>query len=204
MNWLAHIFLSEQHIDFQLGNFLADPLKTRLWNHASKELKEGVRVHKIIDSYTDSNKIVTKSKARLKEKGLLKSIVIDLTYDYLLTKNWEKFCNIPIEKFSYDFYTKANKRAIYFPKKANTLIKGLIKRDLLNKYQDLEHLKIAFERIDLRLSKRLLARDTAISYYDAVCNNIILLEEDFLEFFPMLCDIVKKEINRKKIKHWKI
>ena len=30
MNWLAHIFLSENKIDFQLGNFLADQLKGRL------------------------------------------------------------------------------------------------------------------------------------------------------------------------------
>ena len=27
MNWLAHVFLLEQRIDFQIGNFLADPLK---------------------------------------------------------------------------------------------------------------------------------------------------------------------------------
>ncbi len=117
MNWLAHIFLSEQHIDFQLGNFLADPLKTRLWNHASKELKEGVRVHKIIDSYTDSNKIVTKSKARLKEKGLLKSIVIDLTYDYLLTKNWEKFVISQLKNFHMIFIQKQIKELFISPKK---------------------------------------------------------------------------------------
>lgn len=204
MNWLAHIFLSEQNIDFQLGNFLADPLKTRLWNHASKELKQGVRVHKIIDSFTDSNEIVRKSKKRLKNKGLLKAIVVDLTYDYLLTKNWQSFCNIPIDKFSYDFYMKANRRAIYFPLKANRLIKGLIKRDLLNKYQDLEHLKLAFQRVDLRLSNRVLARDTTISYYEHVCKNIDDLEEDFLEFFPLLCKVVKKELDSRKIEHWKL
>lgn len=27
MNWLAHVLLSENHIEYQLGNLLTDPLK---------------------------------------------------------------------------------------------------------------------------------------------------------------------------------
>lgn len=95
MNWLAHIFLSEQNIDFQIGNFLADPLKGRAWENASVDLKKGIKTHLIIDTFTDSNEIVTQSKRRLRDSGLLKSIVIDITYDYFLTKNWESFCNVP-------------------------------------------------------------------------------------------------------------
>ena len=87
MNWLAHIFLSEQNIDFQIGNYLADPLKGRVWEQASPNLKNGMHVHKIIDSYTDAHREFKRSKLRLGEKGLLKPIIIDLTYDYLLTKN---------------------------------------------------------------------------------------------------------------------
>jgi acyl carrier protein phosphodiesterase len=30
MNWLAHVFLSEENVDFQIGNFLADPMKGKL------------------------------------------------------------------------------------------------------------------------------------------------------------------------------
>lgn len=42
MNWLAHVFLSEQNIDFQIGNFLADPLKGRLWEDATIDMKKGM------------------------------------------------------------------------------------------------------------------------------------------------------------------
>lgn len=91
MNWLAHVFLSEQNIDFQVGNFISDPLKGKAWENASEDIKKGMEVHKIIDSYTDSHTIFKQSKKRLKDKGLLKAVIVDFTYDYLLAKNWDKF-----------------------------------------------------------------------------------------------------------------
>ncbi len=97
MNWLAHIFLSEQNIDFQIGNYLADPLKCKAWDNASEDLINGIKIHMIIDSFTDSHKIVNQSKTRLRDKGLLKSIIIDITYDHFLTKNWDTFSNIDFE-----------------------------------------------------------------------------------------------------------
>ena len=42
MNWLAHLFLSEQNVDFQMGNILADPLKGKLWSDASIDLSKGM------------------------------------------------------------------------------------------------------------------------------------------------------------------
>ena len=204
MNWLAHVFLSEQKIDFQIGNFLADPLKGRLWENASLDMKNGMQVHKIIDSYTDSHEIVSSSKKRLREKGLLKPIIIDLTYDYFLTKNWDEFCKISMGEFSQEFYSNANQRIPFLPNHANLPLNNMINRDLLNKYHNLEQLKISFERMDLRLSERLRQRETAISYFDSVIDNIDYLEDDFLNFFPQLCEKVKNNLNRKYIKHWKI
>ncbi len=204
MNWLAHVFLSEQKIDFQIGNFLADPLKGRSWEDASEDMKNGMKVHQIIDSYTDSHDIVSLSKKRLREKGLLKPIIIDLTYDYFLTKNWDIFCSIPISSFSQTFYTQASTRKLYFPEKANLSVENMINRDLLNKYHNLDQLKVSFERMDLRLSARLKKRETALSYFEIVEKNIDDLENDFMLFFPQLCKKVKENINNNYIEHWRI
>lgn len=204
MNWLAHIFLSEQKIDFQIGNFLADPFKGKAWDNASQEMIEGMSTHQIIDIYTDNHEVFHISKARLRESGLLKSIVIDLTYDYMLTKNWDKFCKTPLDEFINIFYTQARERTIYFPAKASDLVNKLIERDFLNKYHNLEHLEISFGRLDKRLSEKLLSRDSASSYFDAVTKNINYLEDDFLEFFPQLCKKVKENTDSSALKHWKI
>ena len=82
-------------------------------------MKNGMRIHKIIDSYTDSHEIVSFSKKRLREKGLLKPVIIDLTYDYFLTKNWDDFCKTSIDLFSKEFYENANQRIPFLPNNTN-------------------------------------------------------------------------------------
>lgn len=204
MNWLAHVFLSEQKIDFQIGNFLADPLKGRIWENASRDMINGMITHKFIDSYTDSHDLVSVSKKRLGSKGLLKSVVIDLTYDYLLTKNWNTFSHIPINEFSNKFYSQAKSRTAYFPEHVNPYVHNMINKDLLNKYHTLDDLGIAFKKMDTRLSERLRRRDTTLSYFDIVKENIIDLEKDFLEYFPSICEKIKRKLDESKLTHWKV
>lgn len=204
MNWLAHIFLSEENINFQIGNYLADPLKGKYWENIDLDLKKGMIVHKIIDSYTDAHEEFKKSKDRLGKKGLLKSVVIDLTYDYLLTKNWHIFCKIPIDEFLQTFYTQANNQFPLLPDHALTPLKRMIDFDLLNKYRTLEDLNMAFTRVDKRLSPKLKQRDQVSSYFEKVVENIDEIEDDFLVFFPQLCIKVKKNVNQEKLGHWKI
>lgn len=204
MNWLAHAFLSEDHVDFKIGNILADPLKARTWDNASIFIKKGMETHLKIDSYTDSHDIVKLSKKRLREKGLLKPVIIDLTYDYFLTKNWDLYSNIPLDEFTRSFYLKASNSLEYLPQNASYIVNNLINKDLLNKYHTLEDLNISFKRMDLRLSERLLKRESASEYFNDVQINIKELEKDFLDFFPQLCEYTKKDLNQKKINHWKI
>ncbi len=204
MNWLAHLFLSEQNVDFQMGNILADPLKGKLWDTASIELGKGMAVHKIIDAYTDSHNIVSKSKASLRKKGLLKAVVIDLTHDYFLTKNWDTFCNIPVKEFTHNFYAQARERAVHLSPKAQDFINNLVQRDTLNKYHDLKQLKTSFERLDMRLSPRLRERETASGYFEVVEKNILDLEKDFMEFFPDLCSCAKAHFSQGTFTHWRL
>ena len=205
MNWLSHIFLSEQNIDFQMGNYLADPLKAKPWDGASDELKNGMKVHILIDSFADSHLLIKQSKDRLRDKGLLRSLVVDIVYDYFLSKNWDTFCNIGFEEYLEDFYSEASKRLKDIPDNASQRVERIIKYRVLHKYQSLDDLKIAFKGIDQnRLSPRLLLRDSASSYFDNVCDNVDALEKDFLSFFPELCEKVKANIDISKINHWKI
>jgi len=204
MNWLAHLFLSQQQIDFQMGNILADPLKGRLWNDASINMQKGMEVHKIIDSYSDSHPLVQKSKSTLRKNGLLRAVIVDLTYDYFLTKNWDRYSNISLEKFTNEFYEKVKKRSRFLPLKAQSFMNNLVQADVLNKYQNLHKLQIGFERLDMRLSKRLLKRETASGYFNEVYKNIDDLENDFLSFFPELCSHTKKNLEHSTLSHWKL
>ena len=90
------------------------------------------------------------------------------------------------------------------PYEANISVANMIERDLLNKYHTINQLKTSFDRMDRRLSPRLLQRETASSYSNAVVDNINYLEKDFLEFFPELCKTVKSDLDKEKLKHWRL
>ena len=194
MNWLAHIFLSENNIDFQIGNFLADPLKGKIWDGASDDIQKGMLTHSIIDSFTDTHEITSLSKSRLRKKGLLKPVIIDILYDYFLTKNWENFCNQPRLEFIKNFNKNALKKLCTLPTNAKEALINLLRQERLIKYESLNQVKEAFKRIDQRLSDKLHSRDSAVSYFPKIREIEDELEKDFLMFFPLLCSHIKKVI----------
>lgn len=204
LNWLSHIFLSEYNIEFQIGNYLSDPLKGKAWPNASEDIKNGINLHKIIDGFCDRNEHFVNSKNKLKEKGLLRGVAVDIIYDYLLTKNWDLYSNIPFKTFTYDFYKQSHIQSKKYPQNAVIKLERISKYKLLNAYTNLENVVATYESIDRRLSPRLLKRDTLLSYKSTTYENINEIEKDFLEFFPIMCQEVKKHTNTQRLSHWKI
>ena len=202
MNWLAHIFISKNVIDYQLGNLLADPLKGKTWAGASQQVEDGFKMHGSIDSFTDSNEYVSKSKARLARKGHLKGVVIDIAYDYLLIKNWDRFSTVDLEYFINTFYQSANATIAEYPSDARRFVKRIIDYDVLTSYASFSGLEAAFLRIDHRLSERFLVRESAVGYLPALKKEISGIEEDFSHFFPQLVDHFKAEVGMPLRNHW--
>jgi len=203
MNWLAHAFLSEDDVEFQIGNVLADPLKGKVWQSASDGIIKGMKTHVLIDVFTDSHQVVSKSKSRLRERGLLKAVVIDITYDYFLTKHWHKYSSISKDDFLVKFNDEARSHFPQYPEQAKIMVESLVKENRLDKYNTLSQLRDAFVRIDTRLSPKLLARENTLSYFDRVCEIELDLEEDFLNFFPALYKYIKAQLDPQKLRHWK-
>ena len=186
MNYLAHTLLSKTNIEYQLGNILADPLKGKRWAAASDEHYAGMRMHVAIDIFTDANPTFSLSKSRLRKKGYLKGVVIDMLYDYFLSKHWDTFVAQDLSSFVDGF----NKNALFeldeLPTKASTFIELITTNNVLGSYTDFAGLELAFNRIDRRLSPRIIAKETTISYIPNIIDNYANIEQDFLEFFPLL------------------
>ena len=202
MNWLSHIFISKNAIAYQLGNVLADPLKGKYWQGASKLTREGFKMHCKIDSYTDANMHVLKSKSRLAKKGYLKGVIIDITYDYLLLNNWHRYSHLDISVFINKFYADALTEINHYPKIPQQFIKTLIESKNLTSYATFEGLEAAFQRIDSRLSTPLLAKESATSYLPIVKKEIDAIQQDFDIFFPQLITYFKQETNHYCVNHW--
>lgn len=186
MNWLAHVFLSQPNIHQQLGNILADPLKGRVWPGADPQTHAGFAMHQQIDKFTDSHPCFIASKNRLGERGLLRGAVIDVVYDHLLTKHWQNYSDRDFQPFIAEIYQQAPAATQNYPANAAEFIHDIIEADILRSYATLDGVATALQRIDRRLSARVLKRESASSHMPAVRANIDAIEEDFLGFFVEL------------------
>ena len=156
-------------------------------------LKHGFVVWKLIfriDAFTDASSIVKRSMSRLGNTGKLRSVVIDITFDHMLTKNWDKFYNIPLRTFLDQFYHNASFIIQDFPDKVKSFIESVIERDRLGLYTEPNSVLEALYRIDDRLSERLRKKELASSHFTAVQENYNEIETDFLEFYPLLSEHV--------------
>ena len=186
MNYLAHTLLSKNNIDYQLGNLLADPLKGKPWQGSNDEHYAGMRMHAAIDVFTDANAIFSRSKSRLRKKGYLKAVVIDMLYDYFLSKHWDLYVTQDLASFVENFNDNALFELDELPEKAASFIERIASNNVLEKYTDLEGLSHAYRGIDKRLSSKLFAIETTESYIPDVMQHYDAIEEDFLNFFPLL------------------
>ena len=186
MNWLAHILLSKRDVEYQIGNFLADPLKGKAWEGASVSLQQGMLMHKAIDVFTDSHEIVSMSKARLGKKGYLKGVVIDVLYDHYLAAHWGRFTCEPQSSFLASFYFGAKQVASSYPDKAKTTVLTLVTSDRLATYREFDGFVNALHGIEARLSPRIKAKDSTLNYIPIVEQQYNALQSDFEVFFPEL------------------
>ncbi len=192
MNWLAHTLLSKKDIDYQLGNVLADPLRGAAWVGASQSLREGMKMHRAIDKFTDKHPVLSTSKSKLGADGHLKGVVLDLLYDHFLSQSWEQFSTVGLGDYLLAFNQKAFASSRHFPPKAKTIVGSMAETNLLGKYQAFDGLIQALERIDLRLSARTHAKETASQYIPVLEQQYDHLKADFDLFFPELVDYFKQ------------
>lgn len=202
MNYLAHIVLSKKNIEYQLGNLLADPLKGKPWPGCSSSHRDGIQMHGWIDSFTDTNQHVSRAKTRLGTKGYLKGVVVDIIFDHLLTKHWGQFINTELNEFISTFNNNSLKTIDTLPESASDFIKRVISHNILSSYVNFSGVIFALNRLDHRLSPRILAKETASSYLPAMTANLESIEEDFLLFFPEVANFFINKSGSSEQERW--
>lgn len=185
MNWLAHVYLSPDNIDSQLGNLIADKIKNQRWVGISANTLLGIQLHKEIDKFTDQHQLFKQSKRRLADIGKLRGVVIDVIYDHLLYKNWSLFSSQTVVDYLSNFYAEANTASITYSSDARAFINTVVQHNLLQ-YENPEDIIGTLQRIDGRLSPRILRAEKCSDYSEKVNQQLDAIEQDFLEFFPLL------------------
>ena len=191
MNYLAHLFLSGDNPGLITGNFIADAIRGTQIKSFPDEIIQGIKLHRFIDSYTDTHPVVEKSKERLRPiYRKYSSVIVDIYYDHFLAANWERYSPIPLNQYVGNIYSLLQKDYDIFPLGMKAMFLRMTEQNWLLNYKEKAGIEVAFQGLARRAtfpSKMEYAGEELITHYAA-------FEEEFQIYFPILMEGVKKFI----------
>jgi len=183
MNFLAHQYLSGDNNQLKIGNFIADAVKGKQYLNYSKNIQNGILLHREIDYFTDNHIIVKKSKQHLNARyGHYKGVIIDIFYDHFLAKNWSNYHSIPLKKYTEQTYILMQENFNDLPSKIKYLLPVMVNDNWLLNYANKEGIAKVLNGMNNRTNKKgnlNLAINDLIAHYT-------VFEEEFIEFFENL------------------
>lgn len=197
MNFLAHIALSGPEPEIQIGNFLGDFVRGTIEHprnaFLSPTMKVGAKLHRLIDSFTDSHPVVRQSIDRLQPRyHKYAGIVVDVYYDHFLAKSWQQFgTDEPLEEYARHFYAILHQAQPSLPRSFDNLIKSISTQDWLSNYAHLDGIEWALKGISRR-TEHVSGIENAI---EELRDNFELFEQEFLVFYPQVRQMCQTFIN---------
>ena len=158
MNFLGHSLISLE-IDENTnkktlyGNFTGDYYKGIIDTIELPEaLKEGIRLHRIIDKISD-RKENSLNELLTDKFGIFKGIVSDMFIDHFLSKNFNNLFNKDIKLIEKKILNAIEKNRNIFPKDFDRMFKWLNDRNVMSNYKDIDFLERAFEGLARNIRK---------------------------------------------------
>ena len=173
-----------------IGNFIADHIRGNNYGGFSKEIQQGIFLHREIDTFTDAHEIVRKSKRRLHERYRhYDGVIIDIFYDYFLAKNWVNYSVIPLDVYTDSIYNLFDKISSELPVKSQQFIKYMIEYNILFNYQ----FKEGIEKVLNGMNRRTKGK----SQMNLAIEDLRELEDEFEEDFTIFFKDLQKHIKQK-------
>ncbi len=150
MNFLAHLALSGKSEGIIMGNFSGDFIKGTLTTDRTLGWPEdyliGVKLHRYIDSFTDTHPVVREAKKVLSvPHPKVAGVILDIFYDYFLANHFTEFHGEAWNS-TWPKPTIYCKRKIYIPKPMWPMAEAMIRHDWLGNYKEIKGIKRSFRR----------------------------------------------------------
>ena len=182
MNFLFHMLLSGDDDQILVGNFMGDFVKGPLAERFPERIRQGIHLHRRIDSFASRAELFQKSRRRLDPHyGLYRGVMIDMFYDHFLVTEWSNWSD---ERF--DEYLARNRSIIAkhhkeLPERLQKLVPYIFE-ELLPSYGEVSGIGRALERMSRRVTRSnpLAGGEVELErHFDA-------LRADFLGFMPLV------------------
>ena len=188
MNYLAHLYLSEKSPESLLGNLMGDFIKGSINNRDySKTIAKGIKLHRQVDTYTDSHEIFLRSKRIISPMNRrYAGMIIDVFYDHFLAKCWSDYSEQPLPEFAAEVYKVLEDYHQLLPERLQKIVPKIVAENWLMSYAEVEIIEEVLTRLSARIKRK---NNLAMAAEDLRANYERLLS-DFQQFFPELISYV--------------
>ncbi|WP_337040673.1 acyl carrier protein phosphodiesterase [Emticicia sp. 17c] len=202
MNFLAHLFLSGDNEEILVGNLLEDFVVGRIEHprnqHFSENIKNGILLHRLIDSFTDTHSTVSTCKTVLYQNyHKYAAVVIDIYFDHYLSKHWYSYSTEPFDSFRKRVHEAFIKHWTILPEKMKPMIESMIKHDWLKNYGELW----GIERSLAGIAKRTAFKSNMENAVEDMKAHYDFFDENFKIFFPEIIRVCTDFLTDKNYTH---
>ncbi|WP_299336325.1 acyl carrier protein phosphodiesterase [uncultured Psychroserpens sp.] len=155
MNFLAHIYLSNNENEVTIGNFIADGIRGKHYKTFPPGIQKGILLHRQIDTFTDAHPTVRQSTKRLhKNYGHYSGVIVDILYDHFLAKNWKHYSETPLEIYIQRFYKLMEDNFEILPLKTQHMLPHMISGNWLSTYAEIDGIQKVLNGMNRRTKNR--------------------------------------------------
>ena len=194
MNFLAHLYLSGEDEKLMVGNFIGDYIKGKKYEDYNGAVKQGILLHRQIDSFTDGHlKFREAKKLLVPEFGLYSGIVIDFIYDHFLAKNWNNHSDRTLREFTKWVHAVLLSNFFHLPKRVQGFLPFLIQNRRLESYATVEGIQKSLETMGRYTS----LPEKSKKAIEIMETNLPFFESNFAGFMEDMVDFVEDDFGVK-------
>jgi acyl carrier protein phosphodiesterase len=195
MNYLAHAYLSFEIPEIAVGNLISDFVKGKQKEAYPAKIRQGIVLHRAIDSFTDSHSVTRRAKSYFKEAyGLYSGPLTDVIYDHFLANDPLIFppgeASASLKAFAQRTYGQVAAWQAILPERFALLFNYMRAEDWLANYRYKELIFKSFEGL-ARRAAYMPGAEQAKGLFEA---HYTELEACYLDFFPALKDFALRTL----------
>ncbi len=189
MNFLAHLYLSKDlPEEIAVGNFMADAVKGQnSMSLYSEDMQAGIKLHRAIDSFTDSHQVFRQGTKRLHQNyGKFAPVIMDIYYDHILAVNWEKYADVSLQEFSRSQYKLLTRYKSHLPNRTRQWLRYMKFENLLYNYSSEEKIEKVLKLMDKRTAN--------VSRMGSAINELRFFKDEYTQEFYLFFDEMKSYV----------
>lgn len=194
MNFLCHMLLSGDDDQLLVGNFIGDFVKGVIGDRFPDRIRQGVALHRSIDSFAATNPLFRQSRLRISPAiGLYRGVLVDLFYDHFLAADWDKWCDEPLDHYLQRTRSIIDSHLSDVPERMQPLL-PVIFNELLPSYHEVAGIGSALAR----MSRRVKRQNPLAGGEKELVRHYVDLRNDFNQFMPQARTFVAEQISAAK------